>query len=72
MKLARYPYRARAWWGEVMVARSDACLCLERDGEPPELWFPLDDVELSLFGAGRAGPAPHGVGEGRLWSVGER
>ncbi len=71
MKLARYPYLARAWRGEVMVARSDACLCLERDGEPPELWFPLDDVELSFFGAGRTVPAPHGVGECRLWSVGE-
>jgi acyl-CoA thioesterase II len=28
-----------------MVAESDACLCLERDGEPATLWFPEADVD---------------------------
>jgi acyl-CoA thioesterase II len=43
-RLAPYPYRARAWWGETVVAESDACLCLERDGEPATLWFPTSDL----------------------------
>ncbi len=40
VRLQPYPYRARAWWGEEVVAESDSCLCLERDGEPATLWFP--------------------------------
>jgi uncharacterized protein (DUF427 family)/acyl-CoA thioesterase len=49
MNVAPYPYRARAWWGDVVVADSDSCLCVERDGEPPELWFPEEDIDRSRF-----------------------
>ena len=45
MRLQRYPYRGRASWGEAVVAESDACLCLERDGEPATLWFPEGDID---------------------------
>jgi acyl-CoA thioesterase-2 len=40
MKIESYPYLARAWLGEVLVAESDACLCIEREGEPSTLCFP--------------------------------
>jgi acyl-CoA thioesterase II len=43
-RLQHYPYRARAWCGEAVVAESEACLCLERDGEPATLWFPESDI----------------------------
>ena len=46
MTVAAYPYRARAWWGDVAVAESDSCLCLETDGAPSVLWFPEADMEL--------------------------
>ncbi len=49
MSLAPYPYRARAWCGEAVVADSTACLHLERDGEPALLYFPGGDVDLSLL-----------------------
>ncbi len=49
MKVWRYPYRARAWWGEEMVASSEACLCVERDGEPSVLYFPRAEIELARF-----------------------
>jgi acyl-CoA thioesterase II len=45
VKLQRYPYPARASWGETVVAESDACLCLEHDGEPATLWFPEADID---------------------------
>ena len=48
MRLRRYPYRARASWGEAVVAESDACLCLEPDGEPATLWFPEADIDRIL------------------------
>jgi acyl-CoA thioesterase II len=44
VRLQPYPYRARAWWGETVIAESDSCLCEERDGEPSVLWFPESDV----------------------------
>jgi acyl-CoA thioesterase len=44
-----YPYRARAWWSEATVAESDACLIVERPGEPPLLYFPRADLDLSQF-----------------------
>jgi len=54
VKVVPYPYRARAWWGEAIVAESDSCLCLEKDGEPSVLYFPQADINLSKFGAGSA------------------
>ena len=68
MKVGRYPYRARAWWGEVMVASSDACLCVDRDGEPPVLYFPRADIDLGRFEpvAGQ----PGGADRSERWSIG--
>jgi len=47
MKLEPFRYRARAWWGEELVADSVSCLCLETDGEPAVLWFPSGDIRLA-------------------------
>ncbi len=47
MTVQRYPYRARAWLGETLVAQSDACLCDDRAGEPAVLYFPLADIDLA-------------------------
>ena len=44
MKLSRYPYPARAWWGDRLVVQSDSCLCGEAPGELPVLFFPLADM----------------------------
>ncbi len=68
MRLERYPYRARATWGEASVARSDACLVLERDGEPAQLYFPRADIDFSLLHPlGSAAPGPEGAGA-EAWS----
>jgi acyl-CoA thioesterase len=45
MTTERYPYRARAWVGERLVAESDACLSLEQAGEPAVLYFPEDAID---------------------------
>jgi acyl-CoA thioesterase II len=65
--LQRYPYPARAWWGEAVVAESDACLCLEREGEPALLYFPRGDIDLSLLRLGGHVTLPEG-GEAELWN----
>jgi acyl-CoA thioesterase II len=49
MKISRYPYRARAWWGSALVAQSDSCLCVDELGEPATLYFPHHDIRLELF-----------------------
>jgi acyl-CoA thioesterase II len=48
MKISRYPYRARAWWGDRLVVASGICLCGEAPGERPVLFFPVADVEPGL------------------------
>jgi acyl-CoA thioesterase II len=40
-----YPYRAKAWWGDEVVAESDACRCAVRAGEPSVLWFPEESID---------------------------
>lgn len=37
-------YRARAWWGEQLLADSVAALRVDAPGRRPALWFPVDDV----------------------------
>lgn len=69
MSITRYPYRARAWWGEEMVASSDACLCLDRDGEPSVLYFPQEDIDLARFE--RTAPGGPGSSAGsQRWRIG--
>jgi acyl-CoA thioesterase-2 len=69
VSLQRYPYRARAWWGEAVVADSIACLCLEREGQPSFLYFPRRDIDLSLFQLTGRAAEPEG-GEAEIWSDG--
>jgi acyl-CoA thioesterase/uncharacterized protein (DUF427 family) len=65
-----YPYRVRAWWGDALVAESDACLVLEREGEPALLYFPRAEIDLSsLRCAGAVTPEPEG-GDGEAWDAG--
>ncbi len=66
MNVVPYPYRVQAWWGEVAIAESDSCLCVERDGEPPALWFPRTDIDLSLF---RKEGEPSSSAKGELRSI---
>jgi acyl-CoA thioesterase len=49
MTLSPYRYAVRANWGDHVVASSANCLCLERPGEPPVLYFPVDDIDMSAF-----------------------
>ncbi len=48
MNVYDYPYRARAWWGHTMVAQSDSCRCVDQEGEPATLYFPLGDIRAEL------------------------
>jgi acyl-CoA thioesterase II len=68
MKVGRYPYRARAWWGEEMVASSDSCVCVDRDGEPSVLYFPQGDIDLTRFEPSRA--KTDAGDDGERWSIG--
>ena len=45
----RFPYRARAWWNDVVVA--DSVRILERPGAPSLLLFPREDVRLEAVPA---------------------
>jgi acyl-CoA thioesterase/uncharacterized protein (DUF427 family) len=69
VKPQRYPHRARAWWGEVLVAESDVCLVVDRPGEPSLLYFPRADLDLSLFRQdGTTVSDPEG-GDAESWSA---
>lgn len=62
-----YRYRARAWWGDDVVADSTATLRLDRPGHSPSLWFPCTDVRWERFEEVTLGPA---LGAPlRCWSV---
>lgn len=37
-------YRARAWWGDELLADSTSALRVDMPGHSPWLWFPWDDV----------------------------
>ena len=43
------PLRARAWWGDELVAESTSAVRVEEPGREPALYFPLADVRLELF-----------------------
>jgi acyl-CoA thioesterase II len=49
MRIERFRYAASAWWEGQVVARSDACLCLEDMGVEPVLYFPLGDIDVDRF-----------------------
>ncbi|HET6953654.1 MAG TPA: DUF427 domain-containing protein [Acidimicrobiales bacterium] len=63
------PYRARAWWGDRLVAESTAAVRVEEADGPPLLCFPAADVRFDLFhDEGRVTTCPV-KGTARLWSV---
>ena len=72
MKVQRYPYRARAWWGDALVAESDACLHVERTGEPSLLYFPRAAIDFSAFRPGTGSEPVRGPegGPGEVWDAG--
>jgi acyl-CoA thioesterase len=43
------PYRARAWWGDALLAESTGALRVDRPGHSPALWFPWDDVRTATL-----------------------
>ncbi|MET0727803.1 MAG: acyl-CoA thioesterase domain-containing protein [Acidimicrobiales bacterium] len=49
MHAERCPYRARAWWGDRLVAESTSALRVEEPGRTPVLCFPNEDVRFDLF-----------------------
>jgi acyl-CoA thioesterase/uncharacterized protein (DUF427 family) len=55
------PYRARAWWGEQLVADSGRALRVDAPGRAPTLWFPWDDVDAA--GLRSAGTETYDGGE---------
>jgi acyl-CoA thioesterase/uncharacterized protein (DUF427 family) len=69
VRVKPYPYRARAWWGEALVAESGACLLMERDGEPALLYFPRADIELAAFRAGTSAALDPEGGTGETWDA---
>lgn len=61
--------RARAWWGEQLVAESTATLRVEELGRPPALYFPVGDVRFELFRAEDRTTSDDVKGTARLWSM---
>jgi acyl-CoA thioesterase-2 len=49
MTIGPYRYPARAWWGEAVVAESDACLLVETPDAPSTLYFPEASIDLSAL-----------------------
>jgi acyl-CoA thioesterase len=49
------PYRARAWWGDDLLAESDGTLRVDAPGQAPTLWFPWDDVRVAAVRAAGTG-----------------
>jgi acyl-CoA thioesterase II len=47
--LVPIPFLARAWYGDVLLAESDACIRLDEQDHADRLYFPEDDVDLDLF-----------------------
>lgn len=69
MRIERYPYAARAWAGQTLLAESAACLSVETEGEPAVLYFPHDDIVWSHLRADRTDDAPGGAGTSELWTA---
>jgi hypothetical protein len=52
--------RARAWWGERLVAETVGAVRVDRAGQAPVLYFPREDVRFDLLDPGEG-----------LWSSGD-
>jgi acyl-CoA thioesterase-2 len=69
VEIVSEPVRARAWWGETLLADSTSAVRSEEPGVLPTLWFPVGDVRTELLvdeGHRMACPAK---GDGQLWSL---
>ncbi len=69
VRIERYPYAARAWAGQTLLAESAACLSVETEGEPSVLYFPHDDIVWSHLRADGHEDAPGGAGTSELWAA---
>ncbi|ONH27314.1 DUF427 domain-containing protein [Pseudofrankia asymbiotica] len=63
------PYRARAWWGDRLVAESVAAVRVREPGQAPTLYFPRADVRLDLFQDDGHRVACPVKGSGELWTL---
>ena len=63
------PYRARAWWGDTLVAQSSDCIRLEQAGRVPVLYFPHSDVRFGLFRAEDELRTSRAEGTARVFSI---
>ena len=62
------PYRARAWWGDRLVAETTSARRVEEADRAPVLWFPAADVRYDLLrDDGRTDTDP--AGTVARWSV---
>jgi acyl-CoA thioesterase II len=62
------PYRARAWWGDTLVAQSSDCIRVEHAGRAPVLYFPCSEVRFGLFRA-EDEPRTYPEGTARVFSL---
>jgi acyl-CoA thioesterase II len=72
VSIEAYRYRARAWAGETLLAESDRCLVVEREGAPSVLYFPRDAIAWTLLRAAGTGEDPSGAGDSEAWTIGGR
>ena len=68
MSVEHYPYRGRAWWGQLLLAESDQCLLVDREGELSVLCFPRSAIDVTHLKEGQE-PRPCPEGEASFWSI---
>ena len=67
--IAAEPIRARAWWGDVLLADTAAALRSDEPDLLPLLWFPAADVRADLLvDEGHRATCPV-KGDAQLWSL---
>jgi acyl-CoA thioesterase II len=69
VRIEPYPYRARARSGALVLAESDECLLVQRDGEPAVLYFPRDAIAWSHLDEAGRDDAGGGVGATAQWTL---
>ncbi len=63
------PFIARAWWAGELVAQSASTVRVELAGQPPFLFFPMEDIQLGGFHRDESAGAPFPVEGGEVWST---
>jgi acyl-CoA thioesterase/uncharacterized protein (DUF427 family) len=64
-----YPYLARAWWGEQLLAESNETVLFEQPGQLPELYFPLGEVSIEALTAEEEDLVCPVRGRARQWGM---